>query len=235
MASPRVLLLDLSLDPSLYRPVAHWQGLLGALPLFALRADAFGSGADLCRAAGDFTHLLVSGSEASIVEPLPWFDPAEALIREAVEAGKPLLGSCFGHQLIARALLGPRHVRRAAAPELGWLGVEDLGLGRPFGGEPRTVWMFACHFDEVCLLPPDWRVLARSDRCAVHAYAVTDRPIWGVQAHPEIDPQEGAALLEGFAARKPDLVPLVRAALAGPRRDDGFGAHLVTAFLEACP
>lgn len=235
MAHLRVLILDLSLDPSLYRPVEHWRGLLGAVPLIALRPADLPDDADLLSLAGDFTHLIVSGSEASIVEPLPWFAPAEALVQWAVEAARPVLGSCFGHQLVARALLGPQHVRRAATPELGWLPVEVTGAGAPLGPGSRALWMFSCHFDEVCDLPPRFQVLARSDRCGVHAYALSDRPVWGVQAHPEIDVAQGDALLRGLVARRPELAALVEKALFGPRRDDGFGAHLVSQFLEIRP
>ncbi|MDY0002744.1 MAG: hypothetical protein RBU30_15715 [Polyangia bacterium] len=232
MSPPSVLILDLSVDVSLYRPVEHWRALLGDAPSRALRPADFASAEALLGEAGGFSHLIVTGSEASVVEPQAWFGPAEALIRQAVEARRAVLGSCFGHQLIARALLGPRHVRRAAMPELGWLPVTVCSGEPPFDGAEPELWMFSCHFDEVCELPPSWRVLGRTESCQVHAYAIEGLPVWGVQAHPEIAPQEGEALLRGFADRRPELAPFVDRILSGPRRDDGFGARLVARFLE---
>jgi GMP synthase (glutamine-hydrolysing) len=233
MSTPRVLILDLSVDPELYRPTEHWRALLGDVPSASLRpgAEPEAGWPDVER----FTHLIVTGSEATIVEPQPWDAPAEALIRRAVQARRPVLGSCFGHQLIVRTLLGPDHVRRARAPELGWFPVETIAPGPPMGPPGRRLWMFCCHFDEVHDLPSEYEVLARTPDCAVHAYRLADRPVWGVQAHPEIDPTRGAALLRGFAEKRPDLWPAVERALAAPARDDGFGSELVARFLEVTP
>ena len=224
----RVLILDLSVDPAIYRPTQHWRDLLGEVgsdSVALLRNETVPP-------LEGYTHLIVSGSEASITEPQPWFAPAEEAIRAAVDAGLPVLGSCFGHQLVVRALLGPSHVRRASRPELGWFPVEmgrtdDDGLG-----ENGPLWMFCCHFDEVCDLPIEVRVLATTPDCGVHAYRMGEAPVWGVQAHPEILPEEGAQLLADFARKQPEVAELVEQALAGPRRDDGFGARLVRRFLE---
>lgn len=230
--SPLVFILDLSVDPELYRPRSHWTALLGGVPFRSVHLPSAPVGEALPE-VGAFTHLIVTGSEASIVEPQPWFAPAEDLVRRAVDAGRPVLGSCFGHQLVVRALLGPTHVRRAHTPELGWRPVAITAAGPPVAGRAQEIWMFCCHFDEVCDLPSGWEVLARTPECGVHAYRLAGRPVWGIQAHPEIDPDEGAALLRGFGDRRPEVQPLVEAALAAPRRDDGFGHALVAQFLEA--
>jgi GMP synthase-like glutamine amidotransferase len=228
VTEPRVLVLDLALDRTLYRPTDHWRALLGPVELQSVHLPDGEPVPD----PEAYSHVIITGSEASIVEPLPWFPAAEALVRRAVSLGRPLLGSCFGHQLVARALLGPWHVRRAARPEFGWFPVVaalgDHVLQRP--GEP--VWMFTCHFDEVCDLPSPWRVLGTTERCAVGMMQLGERPVWGVQAHPEIGPAAGQALLQGLAERRPEIRPAVAAALAAGPRDDGFGARLVAELLR---
>jgi GMP synthase-like glutamine amidotransferase len=229
----RVLILDLAVDPEVYRPTAHWRALLGPTPSHSVALLRGGVVPPL----GGFSHLIISGSEASVLEPQPWFDPAEETIRAAVARAMPLLGSCFGHQLVVRALHGPAHLRRAERPELGWFPVtiaapeadaQADALVRP--GAP--VWMFCCHFDEVCDLEPGYRVWAHTDGCAVHAYRWGDAPVWGVQGHPEIPPDEGAALLAAFARQRPEVADAVARALAAPHRDDGDGAVLTRRFLE---
>lgn len=224
-----VLILDLSVDPDMYRPTDHWRRLLGDTPSHSVALLRGGQ----VPPVHDFTHLIVTGSEASVLDYQPWFSPTEDAIRAAAEERMPLLGSCFGHQLVVRALHGPQHLRRAAHPELGWFPVEGDGEdpNGPWEGS-SPVWMFCCHFDEVCDLEERYLVLAHTDHCAVHAFRFGDAPIWGVQAHPEIPPDEGAALLRAFAAKSPDMAEAVAHALAVPPRDDGFGAVLTRRFLE---
>jgi GMP synthase-like glutamine amidotransferase len=228
MTDARVLILDLALDRTLYRPTEHWRALLGPVPAVSVHLP----GGDPVPDAAGFSHVIVTGSEASIVEPLPWFAEAEALVRRAVALDRPLLGSCFGHQLLARALLGPRHVRRAAVPELGWFPLRAVAGDHVLRRVGDPVWTFACHLDEVCDLPPPWRVLGATERCAVHLMQLGERPVWGVQAHPEIGPDAGVALLRGFAERRPELRDAVEAGLAAGPRDDGFGPHLVAELLR---
>jgi len=224
-----VLILDLSVDPNMYRPTAHWQALLGVTPSHSVELLRGGEIPPL----DEFTHLIVTGSEASILNVEPWFEPAQEAIRATVAKARPVLGSCFGHQLLVRALHGSDHVRRSTRPELGWFPVEVSGLD-PTGPvrSASPVWMFCCHFDEVCDLDQRYRVLAHTGDCAVHAYRFGDAPVWGIQGHPEIPPAEGAALLRAFAAQRPELSAVVEQALAAPPRDDGFGAVLAQRFLE---
>lgn len=235
---PKVLILDLAVDPDLYRPTSHWRALLDGTPSESVALVQGEPGVNL----DGFTHLIVTGSEASVLDHAPWFDPAQEAIRAAVARGLPVLGSCFGHQLVVRALHGQTPLRRSAHPELGWFPVEGTGLDPtgPLGSE-SPIWMFCFHFDEVFAPDPRYRVLAHTDDCAVHAYRYGDAPVWGIQGHPEISPKEGLALLRAFAAQKPDpaepakhpdLPGILAQALAQTPRDDGFGAVLTRRFLE---
>ena len=93
--------------------------------------------------------------------------------------------------------------------------------------------MFASHFDEVKSPPPPWELLAQSTGCAVQVMRYADRPIWGIQPHPEIPPENARRLMEGILTRVPQMAPFIRPALSQPPRDDGIAAEVVRRFLNA--
>jgi len=146
-----------------------------------------------------FTHLILTGSEASIVDNDDWILRQMDFVRAAVDAGKPVLGICFGHQLIARALWGDACVRHAPAPEFGWHPVRLTTTDPLFAGLPPTIDAYCSHSDEVCHLPPQVEVLASSDICPVQAMRLRDKPVWGLQFHPEIGPYAGMLLFAWVA------------------------------------
>jgi GMP synthase-like glutamine amidotransferase len=225
----RVLIVDCSIYPDIYRPAEHWSVLLGGVEADTVHLPSGEKAPDLAA----YSHVVLSGSESSIVKPEPWFDVEAALVRRAAALGKPMLGSCFGHQMLALALSGPRYVRASATPELGWAAV-DVVAGDPLLERlPSPFHAFVAHFDEVSDPPPPWRVLARSAGCAVQVMRYGDDPIWGVQAHPEIDPETGRALLAGLAVKAPESSGLVDLALAQEPRDDRVVAEIMRRFLAA--
>lgn len=225
----RVLILDGTIYPDIYGPTPQWRDLLGDVPSDSVHVPSGGAVPDL----GGYTHIIVSGSEASITKPEPWYEVEIACVRRAVDRGIAVLGSCFGHQILAVALSGPEHAAASPTPELGWIPVAITGDDPLLEGLPDPFWVFASHFDEVPDPPPPWRVLARSERCAVHVMRYGDAPVWGVQAHPEITPEQGRVLLEGFLEKAPEKADLVRPALEGPVRDDGTAPAIVRSFLAA--
>jgi len=111
----RVAIIDNSITPSVYKPVEHWGAFLH-VPFASFRA-AEGRLPDL---GENFTHLILTGSESSIIEREDWVDAEVEFVRDALSRNFPTLGSCYGHQLLARALCGPPHVRRCQRPEIGW-------------------------------------------------------------------------------------------------------------------
>lgn len=224
----RVLIIDGSIHPGIYRPTAGWRQWLGEVPSDSVHLP---TGEALPELDG-YTHLIVTGSEASIVNDDPWFDVEARVVRSAVDRGLRVMGSCFGHQMLARALCGRAYVARAATPEMGWLRVQVTASDALLGEAGQDIWMFASHFDEVRDPPAPWKVLARTEGCAVHAMRLSDRPVWGIQAHPEITPREGRTLLEGFLPLYPGNAALIAAALAGEVRDDGAITSIVKAFLK---
>nr|WP_205745626.1 glutamine-hydrolyzing GMP synthase [Egibacter rhizosphaerae] len=124
--------------------------------------------------------LVLSGGPASVyAEGAPGMDPA------VLEAGLPVLGICYGQQLLADALGG--EVARTDAAEFGRtsLTVDDPG-GRLLGEQPlaQIVWM--SHRDTVVSPPPGCRVLASTAASPVAAFEDPERGIFGVQYHPEV-------------------------------------------------
>lgn len=121
--------------------------------------------------------------------------------RDALRAyDGPVLGICAGMQTLATAAGGEvGTAARAAGPAFSEVEVLD-GSDLLAGLEPR-VSMWEHHSDEVVSVPDGFRVLARSDGCAVEALAAGDRPWWGTQFHPEEwsgDHPAGRLVLKSF-------------------------------------
>jgi GMP synthase-like glutamine amidotransferase len=180
--TPRVLLVDNAIRRFLFRPAAHWRQALGEVPSDTVHLPSGQPIPDL----GAYTHVILTGSEASILEPKPWFDVEARLIRQASNQGLAILGSCFGHQMLVYALSGAQYLIRSPRPEVGWVTIDIMTRDPLFAEVPNPWPVFTFHFDEVSAPPPPWRVLARSAACGVHAIRFDDQPIWGLQPHPEI-------------------------------------------------
>jgi GMP synthase (glutamine-hydrolysing) len=147
--------------------------------------------------------VVVTGSAASVLDGRSWTGELEALVDDAVSRGLPVLGLCFGHQVLARVLWGSDAVRKSPRPELGWEEVERTADDPLFAGVPERFRCFVSHGDEVDpeRLGPDARVLASTRDCTVHAFRAGDRPLWGVQFHAEMGLVESEELVRARAER----------------------------------
>ncbi|MGE0485559.1 MAG: type 1 glutamine amidotransferase [Gammaproteobacteria bacterium] len=137
---------------------------------------------------------LLSGSRHGAYEDLPWIAPLEHCLRAIVAAGRPLVGICFGHQVLAQALGGTVGL----APQ-GWgLGIHAYAVTRHDAFMQPALPSFrvpVCHQDQVTRLPPGARVLAASDHCPYFAVRYAPRA-FGIQGHPEFSPAYLGALVE---------------------------------------
>ena len=145
---------------------------------------------------------LITGSRHGAYEDHAFIPPLEDFIRRAYAEGVPMVGICFGHQIIAQALGGK--VEKFGG---GWaVGPQDYD----FGGE--AVRLNAWHQDQVVEKPPEAEVVATHPFCANAALVYGDRA-FTVQAHPEF----GDAFVDGLMkTRGKGLVPdaLMEAATA---------------------
>jgi GMP synthase (glutamine-hydrolysing) len=123
--------------------------------------------------------LILSGGPASV-----YADGAPALDAELLDLGIPVLGICYGMQLLARSLGG-----RVEGAEVGEFGRSTLSVrepGRLLAGLPadQTCWM--SHRDTVFEPPPGFTALASSSESPVAAFESLQRAIYGIQFHPEV-------------------------------------------------
>ena len=143
----------------------------------------------------DCSHVVISGSELSAARRHPTDDALISLIRRSVDQNRVVLGICYGHQMVARALVGDDACRRAATPEFGFKRVSMVS--NPLFAGIDTMTPVHSHSDEVTGLPLDrFEVIASTDHCEVQAWQLRGRTVWGVQFHPELDERLGRQLLE---------------------------------------
>ena len=161
---------------------------------------------------------LLTGSRHGTYEEHAFIPPLEDFIRRAYAAGVPLVGICFGHQIIAQALGG-----RVEKFPGGWsIGPQDYD----FDGE--TVTLNAWHQDQVVERPQDARVVASSGFCTNAALVYGDRA-FTVQAHPEFDD----AMIHGLIEHRSDTVPSELVAEALTHMDDAAQSKLIADRIEA--
>jgi GMP synthase-like glutamine amidotransferase len=178
---------------------------------------------------------LVTGSRHGVYDGLGWIEPLKAFLRACMAARVPVVGICFGHQILAEALGG-----RAVKSDDGWrLGVQEYEVvARPgwMASLPDRFAVRALHQDQVVALPPTATVLATSPHCAYAAVAygdAEDPDAISLQPHPEF----GAAFMDDLIAlRSGDAFPAeagaaARATLARPV-DDRAWAEMIVGYLR---
>lgn len=139
---------------------------------------------------GSVDAVVVTGSPHSVTRPEPWTHALSAWLREVHHLGTPILGVCYGHQLLADAF-GGRVEENPRGYEVGTVevrlteeGRRDPLIGSLDGlGQDRLVF-HAVHSDAVTLLPRCAVLLADNRGSEVQAFRVGDHA-WGVQFHPE--------------------------------------------------
>ncbi len=129
------------------------------------------------------THLLISGSAASVTEEHSWDFALDSIIHNFIHADKSILGICFGHQFLIKHILGKNHVRKSQTPEIGWA---DISISdNPIFHEIPRLKSAVFHFDEVFNLDDRFEITAESNRCTVHGFQLKGKKVWGIQFHPD--------------------------------------------------
>ena len=166
---------------------------------------------------------LITGSRHGVYEDHAWIPPLEQFIRDAYAAHVPLVGICFGHQIVAQAMGGK--VERYAG---GWaVGAQDYD----FDGE--TLTLNAWHRDQVVEVPKGAKVIASNDFCTNAALLYDDRA-FTVQAHPEFRPEfvDGLMKTRGKGLVPDDVMAAAATRLADPIQDRTMAGRIAAFFKE---
>jgi GMP synthase (glutamine-hydrolysing) len=153
----------------------------------------------LARPPTAFSGVVLTGSHAMVSERAPWSEALVPWLQEAVRAGTPVLGICYGHQLLAHAL-GGEVTHHPDGVEIGTVTVNRHAVSEAdplLGGLPERFPAQAVHWQSVRKLPANAVLLAGSAHEAHHAFRVGERA-WGVQFHPEFSDPALRAYLDGL-------------------------------------
>ncbi|MDA9909680.1 glutamine amidotransferase [Gammaproteobacteria bacterium] len=134
------------------------------------------------------SSIVITGSPAMATEKLDWIEKSQHFILSAINAGIPVLGICFGHQLLAQAM-GGKVDWHPQGREIGTTLVNRSteSFDDPLFNEmPVTFPVHTTHMQTVTELPSDAIILASNEFESHHAVRFA-RNVWGVQFHPEFD------------------------------------------------
>ncbi len=153
--------------------------------------------------------VLIGGAgQYSAAEDYDWTPAVLDFVRYVVEEGVPLFGSCWGHQIIARAL-GGRVVYDPEHSELGcgWVQLTNAGQNDPlFHRFPRRFKANMGHHDRVVELPPTAVELAHNDQ-QYQAFRLDHAPVYGTQFHSELDAERERERILVYREHYRDALP----------------------------
>ncbi len=179
----------------------------------------------------DCDGWLITGSRHGVYDNLDWMAPLQEFIRALAAAEVPLIGVCFGHQIIAQALGG-----EVVKSDQGWgVGLHQYQVEQQHSwmqSSARQVGIYAFHQDQVVQLPQTAEVFLSSEFCP-YAGLSYGNSIISVQAHPEFEAAYENALLEAYGGSVvPEDVcaPALAGMRAGEQADTGLLANWFAEF-----
>ncbi|MDO9578743.1 MAG: gamma-glutamyl-gamma-aminobutyrate hydrolase family protein [Candidatus Cloacimonadales bacterium] len=151
---------------------------------------------------GKYSHLLITGSELSAAKGSKWDEKIIGVIKALLQTEKPILGICHGHQMIARAIVGDEVCRKSVEPEFGWKRM-IIANNRIFENVAQPIFLES-RYEEVSSLDKRFEIIATNDSPAIQAFQLKNKPVWGVQFHPEMLWQDGNKMVENHLRQHPD-------------------------------
>lgn len=179
----------------------HWIRVAAGLPAAAV--EPVDAQAASLPPADRYAGILVTGSGAMVSDREPWSERAAAWLGDAVRAGVPAFGICYGHQLLAHAL-GGEVGDNPHGRGMGTVAVDALEAAAPdplFAPLPARFAAQITHLQSVLRLPEGAVPLASAAHDPHHAFRWGDRA-WGVQFHPEFS----AGHMRGYIRARADAL-----------------------------
>lgn len=132
--------------------------------------------------------FIITGSHCMVTDELKWSLKLEKYVRNIAKTNIPLLGICYGHQLIAKALGGKSHFN-PKGKEIGVVTITKHcnGYFDPLLKDfPKKFYAYETHYQTVLKIPTGSKILAMNNKDNHQTVRYT-KNIWGVQFHPEFD------------------------------------------------
>lgn len=169
-------------------------------------------------ALSDIDGIIVGGSgDYSVLDDIPNLDSLRGILRDALKRRLPVLGACFGGQLMATTY-GGTVVRDPENQEIGTVTVTRTAAAARdplFSQLPESFKAQAGHNDRVDRLPRGATLLGSSDKCPVQAFVMRGTPAYAIQFHPELGKQDLLLRLEHYKANYVDDPSEIDAIIAG--------------------
>lgn len=180
--------------------------------------------------AAVFDGIIVTGSQSSVYDDRPWIRTLSRWIEGAIADEFPILGVCWGHQLLAQILGG---TVKGGSYELGYVEVNQETDDPLWDGIPDPFTVFATHSDHVVTLPSNATVLATN---ATGVQAFREEQVYAVQFHPEYDLRTAKAMIDSKDLPSEDIQRAldtcteenVRTAFSAKHIFDNFLTHVAS-------
>jgi GMP synthase (glutamine-hydrolysing) len=166
---------------------AEWiaQNFRSSYEIFAVRKHIFP------RSPDRYGSIVITGSSASANDNEEWIKNLIGFMQRSYRYRIPTLGICFGHQIIAKSLGGT--IKKMDDVEVGWYKINHKGDGL-FHGTDSPMYVFQSHTEMVCSYPKGAECISWNS--VKQGFQMKERPIYGVQFHPEIDFDIATTVLE---------------------------------------
>lgn len=130
----------------------------------------------------EIAGIVIGGSRANVEDGLPWQEPLNNWLKKQMALKVPILGICYGHQLIGHLFGG-----KISKLDKKQSGFREITIHREnrLGLKDHNVLMIVSHEEYVVDCPRDFNVLASSELLASEGFSHKDLPIWTLQPHPE--------------------------------------------------
>ena len=185
-------------------------------------------------AVSEISGVIITGSHAMVSDAEPWSVTTAHWLRKLAETSIPVLGICYGHQLLAEAFGGTVDFHPGGR-EIGTVEITTAAAAKSdplFRELPETLHVHVAHAQSVIKLPRRATLLAKNNFETHHAFVI-DNHIWGLQFHPEFNTEITKAYIlelesdlqkEGF-----NISPLLASL-----KPSYYGATLLRRFVEIC-